>query len=40
LLGHSVYTNHECWPNLTHAGIGSYAFALTCRLDADTPHYH
>jgi putative transposase len=37
LLGYSVYDGVERRSNLTRAGIGEAAFALTCRLGAGVP---
>jgi hypothetical protein len=37
LLGHSVYDGIERLPNLTRAGIGESAFALTCRFSQSAP---
>jgi len=36
-LGYSIYNTYERQPNLTHAGIGIIAFALTCRLAVVVP---
>jgi putative transposase len=37
LLGHSVYDGIERLPDLTRAGIGQAAFALTCRSGLSVP---
>ena len=37
LLGYSVYDCFERLPNLTRAGIGESAFALTCRFGQSVP---
>jgi hypothetical protein len=37
MLGYSIYDGLERLPNLTRAGIGDFAFALTCRFGQSVP---